>query len=147
MNLLERISAISFGCLAFILILLFYVHYKNISPKDSAPNYNISHKKKIDNNSEDDFINAKKHLDEARKLKEKDDYIKSVEEYRNAAKLHSGYMDASSKDFLGEELKNIIKLAIVKLNQKLRQNPQDKDTIAILKTVYKMERNFGRGCE
>lgn len=141
MNQLERISCFAIICLICVIIFLFY---KNLPYKDELslnPEKNISDSTIVNKDKAENF------LKQARELKQKEEMIEAIDLYYKAAKLHPEYMDASSKDFLGDELKEAIKLSIVKLNQKLQANPQDKNIIAGLKIVYKMERRFGQGCE
>ncbi|MBI5417161.1 hypothetical protein HZA55_04340 [Candidatus Poribacteria bacterium] len=141
MNLFERIGYFAVVCLIFVIIFLFYTNSSN------RDNQHIDLNKNIIDSTNINIGKAIYLLKQAREFKQKDAMIEAIDLYYKAAKLHPEYMDASSKDFLGDELKEAIKISIVKLNQKLQTNKQDKEIIAKLKIVYKMERRFGQGCE
>ena len=79
---------------------------------------------------------------------ERKDPIKAVINVRRAAKLNSDYMAEKSPDFLGDRLKNLIDLALVRINMKLKDPKSDHEHLKkVLKETYVMQRRFGRGCE
>ncbi len=146
MNILERISFIT---LFFLIILIFYIYYNNINKNfvDIDSKEIILHDDIKNQDLKNSLIKANEYLKNAREFNKNGYIVNAIEQYYYAAKNHPDFMDAGSKDFLGSELKEAIRFSIVKLNQKLRINPDDKDIIARLKMAYKMERRFGQGCE
>ncbi|MBI4650273.1 hypothetical protein HY745_03105 [Candidatus Desantisbacteria bacterium] len=144
MNLLEKTSIAAIIVLSTSIVFILFTSSKNTGSIEQAEKELSS---LISDSTLIKRMAAEKHLTSGRKYKKSEEFIEAIDEYYKAGKLHPDYMDASSKDFLGDELKEVIKFSIVKLNQKLKMNPDDKNIISRLKIIYKMEKRFGQGCE
>jgi hypothetical protein len=79
-------------------------------------------------------------------LMRKQESALAVREYRQAVDLNPDYLDKKTPSFQGKKLKVAVDEALVELEQKLKQHPEDRTLRDEKKSVYLLYRKISGSC-
>jgi len=71
----------------------------------------------------------------------------SIHNYRRAVEIEPDYVDKRTLLFMGDEIRELVKEGMEKLEREKKLKPQDKQIRQALKDVYYLQRRLAGGCE